>query len=120
MNKLLNKIQVNCRTCSLVTPTPAGEWICGRYDAAVPPAAQLFGCDGHILHPDLVSWQLDQDASTEAVAVWLINGAPVKNGLPDDGAHTSKEILRNPEFCAAMPGAVQDVRALFPDARLVG
>lgn len=120
MSKTLSKLRVNCRTCSLVTPTAAGEWLCGRYEAAVPPAAQAAGCDGHILHPDLVPWVLDQDASAELVAVWVINGAPVKNGLPADGAHTSKEILTNPEFCAAMPAMVQDVRALFPDARVVG
>lgn len=88
-------LEVNCRTCTHSTPLPDGTWRCERHASdGIPADFQRHGCDDHVLHPDLVPWKLDQDASTEETAVYIIEGEKVANGNPATGASSSKELVR--------------------------
>ena len=83
--------EVNCRTCSHSTAKEDGTWHCARWDDTIPNQAQYAGCDSHVLHPDLVPYQmLDGDGIN---GKWLINGKEIVNG--EDG-YKSSEILANP------------------------
>lgn len=88
----------NCRTCAHSTPKPDSTWRCERHDAdGIPSKFQQSGCDSHTLHPDLVPWpMLESDA--EWVAVYEVNGKPVKNG---QGHYASTELIANAEACAS-------------------
>lgn len=85
--------EVNCRTCALSTPTEDSKWFCARYgNEEIPVSAQREGCDGHVLHPDLVPWKwLPSDDAFSAV--YEINGEQIKNGVEDNTTHSSKELL---------------------------
>ena len=85
--------EVNCRTCALSTPTEESKWLCARYDnAEIPVDAQREGCDGHVLHPDLVPWKWlpSNDAFS---AVYEINGEQIRNGVEDENTHSSRELV---------------------------
>jgi hypothetical protein len=85
--------EVNCRTCALSTPTEDSKWLCARYgNEEIPVSAQRTGCDGHVLHPDLVPWKWmpSDDAFS---AVYEINGEQIRNGVEDNTTHSSKELL---------------------------
>ncbi len=85
--------EVNCRTCALSTPTEDSKWLCARYDnEEIPVGAQREGCDGHVIHPDLVPWKW-MDSDDAFTAVYEIDGEVIRNGLPDDNTHSSKELL---------------------------
>ena len=43
--------EVNCRTCHFSQPTPDGQWVCHRYDQAIPKETQLVGCKSYEKHP---------------------------------------------------------------------
>lgn len=107
--------EVNCRTCCHSTATEAGTWTCAKYDCDIPFLNQLEGCESHVLHPDLVPWQLDSDASTESQAVWIIDGKPVANGEADAHVYGSKELVANAKACAnpdeLMTGLREDMGA---------
>lgn len=112
--------QINCRTCAHSTPMADSTWRCERHDADnIPLEFQRLGCDSHVLHPDLVPWPLDSDASTEIDAVYIIDGRPVKNGEPDVNVYSSKEIVANPSACASGGEVVEEIRQTF-GARIVG
>lgn len=112
--------QINCRTCAHSTPLADSTWRCERHDADnIPLEFQRLGCDSHVLHPDLVPWPLDSDASTEIDAVYIIDGRPVKNGEPDANVYSSKEIVANPAACASGGEVVEEIRQTF-GARIVG
>lgn len=88
----------NCRTCTHSTPLPDSTWRCERYQAdGIPLEHQRTGCECHVLHPDLVPWQLDADLSTATDAAWRIerDGVThiVRNGEPDARVYASSEIL---------------------------
>ena len=85
--------EINCRTCALSTPTEDSKWLCARYgNEEIPVDAQRTGCDGHVLHPDLVPWKwLPSDDGL--TALFEIDGEVVKNGLPGAIVHSSKELL---------------------------
>lgn len=110
----------NCRTCAHSTAKPDSSWRCERHEAdGIPVEWQREGCDQHILHPDLVPWQLDTEASTQWEAVWLIDGKQVRNGDPDVHVYGSKELLVNPAACAGGDEFIAEMRKEF-GGRLVG
>jgi hypothetical protein len=91
--------EVNCRTCALSTANGDSTWTCEKYQATIPVDAQREGCDGHVLHPDLVNFERIESAS-EWKAIYIINGKRVENGEPDANVYSSKEIIANPDGCA--------------------
>jgi hypothetical protein len=104
--------EVNCRTCAHSTATPESTFTCARHDdTAVPVEYQRTGCEGHVLHPHLVPWQIKEgpDAMT---AVYVIDGKPVANGEPDATVFSSREILANPSMCANPDKFVQEMREI--------
>lgn len=112
--------EVNCRTCAHSTATPEGTWRCERHAAdGIPVEYQREGCADHVLHPDLVPWPLDQDASNATTAVYLIDGKPVANGAKAPGVYASRELLENPIACAAADLQIEDIRARF-NGEIVG
>lgn len=111
---------VNCRTCAHSTPRADSTWHCAKWDAEIPFEAQLEGCESHVLHPDMVPWKLDTEASSMDEAVWIIDGKPVRNGEPDAFVFGSRELLANPSACAGGEQVLMDMRAQFKTARIVG
>lgn len=45
---------VNCRTCTHSTPTEDGQWLCGRFDTAIPQETMVTGCPDHRYVPALL------------------------------------------------------------------
>ena len=85
--------EINCRTCALSTPTPDSTWTCARYGGVeIPVDAQREGCAGHVLHPDLVPWDI-HDSDDGFVAIYEIDGEMVRNGEPDTNVIGSREII---------------------------
>lgn len=105
--------KVNCRTCCHSTAKADGSWHCAKWDSAIPTEHQRTGCSSHVMHPDMVPWQL-KHGHGEWSAVYVIAGQHVVNG--EDG-YSSAEILANPEFCAS--GAADEWKARFPGAKVV-
>jgi hypothetical protein len=88
---------VNCRTCAHSTAKVDSTWRCERHDAdGIPVEFQRHGCESHVLHPDLVPWEL-KDGPDEWTAVYVINGKDVANGEGCANVYTSHEILANPK-----------------------
>jgi hypothetical protein len=100
---------VNCRTCARSTPMPDGTWHCDRWNQPVPIEAQYEGCDDHIIHPDLVDWEMTPGTSGDNV-YWSIGPAKVLNG---PGGFKSREILSNPQACAADDPNIGLMRDMF-------
>lgn len=98
---------VNCRTCAHSTAKNDSTWRCERHDAdGIPIEWQHQGCDSHVLHPDLVPWQMvDGDG---VFAIYEIDGQQVKNG--EDG-YLSTEMLANLKACMAGDAVVEQLRA---------
>jgi hypothetical protein len=108
---------VNCRTCAHSTPCSDSTWRCERHQAdGIPVEFQRTGCDNHALHPDLVPWEMDQDASTEWEPVYIIEGKPVING---EGGYCSSEIVANPKMCSVDDPNILALRETF-GAKIVG
>ena len=85
--------QVNCRTCAHSTSTEENQFICSRWDnAPIPYEHQLTGCPSHVLHPDLVPWQMG-DSASDWEAVYIIRGKPVRNGEGCANTYTSRELI---------------------------
>lgn len=111
--------QISCRTCAHSTAKPDSTWRCERHDAdAIPSDFQRQGCDSHVLHPDLVPWQV-MEGPDEWTAIYMIDGKPVTNGEPRQGVFTSREILANPQACAHSDPFVSEMRGKF-GGRIVG
>lgn len=81
--------EVNCRTCAHATAMQDSTWHCAKWEATIPTHAQYDGCDWHVIHPDLVPWQM-LDGVDEWTAVYMIDGKPTPNGK--DGI-SSRELL---------------------------
>ncbi len=110
---------VNCRTCAHSTATKASEWHCAKWDAVIPVDAQRTGCEGHVLHPDLVAWQR-KDGPDEWTAVYVVGGVTVANGDPEqEGVFSSKELLANAAACASGDSFIAEMRKDF-GGRIVG
>ena len=106
--------EVNCRTCCHSTPTKQGRWHCARWQSDIPTDAQRTGCDSHVLHLDLVPWQM-KGGYGEWSAVYVVDGVEVVNG--EDG-YKSSEMIANAALCAS--GVADEWRARFPGVRVVG
>lgn len=107
--------QVNCRTCAHSTPEQDSTWACSRWSATIPTEAQHDGCDSHVMHPDMTAWQLDQSASTDHVAAWIIDGYTVLNGSPSEGENvfTTVEILANTGVLTNPDSVIEQMRSTF-------
>lgn len=113
---------INCRTCAHSTPTEDSQWRCERHDAdGIPTDFQHEGCSAHVLHPDLVPWKLDTEASTSQNACWVIGVDRVMNGEPqDDGSvFSSRELIANIEACIGLNDVGAELRKAF-SARVEG
>lgn len=89
---------VNCRTCAHSTAMKDSTWRCEMYKDTIPLDYQRQGCDAHVLHPDLVPWELCK-SEYEWKAVYLIEGVKIINGAPDANVFSSKEIISSPLSC---------------------
>ena len=109
---------IHCRTCALSTPTEDSKWLCSKYDNfPIEFQYQRTGCDGHVIHPDLVPYErAESDHPHEAV--YIIDGQHVRNGEPDERVYRSIEIIDNPVACAHPDETTEALRVVF-DARLV-
>jgi len=58
---------------------------CGRH----PEAFQHEGCNDHVIHPDLVPWQMEPSEDGQSVT-WLIGTSRIRNGT---GGLTSRQLL---------------------------
>jgi len=108
----------NCRTCALSTAIPDSTWKCEKYGATIPVEAQHEGCDGHVLHPDLVPFERIE-SSDPWKAIYIINDKPVLNGYADEETYGSKEIIANPAGCAMDDEFSREARVVL-GARVVG
>lgn len=72
--------EVNCRTCAHSTAKEDGTFFCERWKDVIPESTQRVGCDSHVLHPDLVPWELDSEKSTEITAAYKIGNKIYMNG----------------------------------------
>ena len=107
--------RVNCRTCAHSTAMPDSTFRCERHDAdAIPEDFQHEGCDDHILHPDMVPWLMEGSEDGHSVK-WKIGDKWVVNG---EGGYKSREIIANAEVLD--DPVVLSIKALFPDAEVVG
>lgn len=107
--------RINCRTCAHSTAMADSTFRCERHDAdAIPEDFQHEGCDDHILHPDMVPWVMEGSEDGHSVK-WKIGDRWVVNGK--DG-YKSREIIANAEVLD--DPVVLSVKALFPDAEVVG
>lgn len=107
--------RVNCRTCAHSTAMADSTWRCERHDADnIPEDFQHQGCADHILHPDMVPWVMEGSDDGHSVK-WKIGDKWVVNG---EGGYKSSEIIANAEVLD--DPAVLAVKALFPDAEVVG
>lgn len=104
--------QINCRTCALSTPLSDSTWSCERHGPNVPEDWQRTGCDGHVLHPDLVPWP--RVGGSEGAAHYKIGDRVVING--DDG-YLSKELLADAGVCGAP--MVDLIKATFEGAEVI-
>jgi hypothetical protein len=109
----------NCRTCAHSTAKQDSTWHCAKWDDTIPVKAQHEGCESHVLHPDLVPWQM-KDGPNEWTAVYEINGVNLANGDPEqEGVYSSKELLANATACASGDKFIADIRRDF-GGRIVG
>jgi len=107
----------NCRTCAHSTAMPDSTWRCERHEADnIPVDFQHKGCDDHIIHPDMVPWQMIPSDDGLSV-MWKIGDRVIENGT-GEGAYKSREIVANPSACG--DDWVQSVRDAFPGAEVVG
>tara|TARA_R110000824_G_scaffold339480_2_gene525997 strand:- start:506 stop:1588 length:1083 start_codon:yes stop_codon:yes gene_type:complete len=105
---------VNCRTCAHVTPNENGEWDCTRHENGenIPVEYQHIGCSDHVLHPDIVPWEMcHSDNPNEAV--YQMKKGKVING---ESGFSSKEIVISGEACA--DDLVKAVKNVFPDSKI--
>lgn len=105
--------QVNCRTCANVTATKESEFYCELHKANIPVDFQQQGCDDHVLHPDMVPWDM-KESESEWEAVYIIDGKEVNNSAR---GFTSREIVANPKACANADETMIAIRETF-DARI--
>jgi len=110
--------EVNCRTCAHSTATPNSTFTCARHDDhTIPLEYQRIGCEGHVLHPDLVPWKI-RFGWCQFTGIYMIDGKEVANGEPNETTFTSKEILANPATCANPDRFVREMREI--GGRVIG
>ena len=84
--------ELNCRTCSHVTPTAEGAWRCEFFRSSLSYEAQLAGCASHVFHPDLTPWVFLGGDDTGRCGLFEIDGKRLYNGSAEY-ALTSKQLL---------------------------
>lgn len=101
--------EVNCRTCAHSTAEENSTWSCARYpDRPIPIDFQRKGCEHHVLHPDLVPWQL-MDSDNDECACYEIDGVRVHNGKQDGTkVFSSIELISNSIECVRLVDAGED------------
>jgi len=105
----------NCRTCAHSTAMADSTWRCERHEADnIPVDFQHEGCDDHILHPDLVPWDMIPSEDGHSV-MWKIGDRVIENGA---NGYKSREIIANPSACGEP--MVETAKALFDGAEIVG
>ena len=110
---------VNCRTCAHSTAMQDGAWRCEKHSAdGIPVEFQRQGCEGHVIHPDLVPWKM-AESDNEWEAAYIIDGVHVRNGEAGEGVYSSAEIIANSGLCAIGDDIVSKLRDVF-DARIEG
>lgn len=97
--------EVNCRTCAHATACANSTWHCARWDGVIPLDTQRTGCEAHVLHPDLVPWEMG-----EPVGEWTATYNGVPNG--EDG-FSSSELLANFEAYAGSDKFTDELRQRF-------
>ncbi|MEG1603640.1 MAG: hypothetical protein RR340_08490 [Cloacibacillus sp.] len=88
--------EINCRTCSHVTPTKDGRFICAaESNHELSEDEQRAGCEGHVAHPDLVPWKWLGGNANGMCGRYEIKGTGYLNGIPclNPGALTTHELL---------------------------
>lgn len=111
---------VNCRTCAHSTAKDDGTWRCERHEADdIPFDFQQQGCDDHVLHPDMVPWQLDVEKSTKTTAVYIVEGNPIENGSPNTYTFASSELVADSIGCSLGRHEIARVKEAFVGARVV-
>jgi hypothetical protein len=107
--------RANCRTCAHSSALADSTWRCERHEADnIPEDFQHKGCDDHIIHPDLVPW--DMIPSEDGLSVmWKIGDRVIENGA---NGYKSREIVANPSACGET--FTEEVKAKFPSAEIVG
>lgn len=109
---------VNCRTCAHSTAMPDSTWRCERHQAdGIPVEFQHQGCEHHVIHPDLVPWEI-KESDSQWQAIYIINGKDVLNGGGGGQAFESREILANPDMVTSGDETLMQLRETF-DARIV-
>lgn len=92
--------QTNCRTCAFSTAKKDSTWRCERHDADdIPVDFQRQGCESHVLHLDLVPWEVSPEHCTEHMATFVVDGTLLQNGDPDGNVYSSREIIANLAGC---------------------
>ena len=105
----------NCRTCAHSTAKANSTWRCERHEADnIPVDFQHKGCDDHIIHPDLVPWDMIPSEDGHSV-MWRIGDRVIENGA---NGYKSREIVANPSACG--DPMVEEAKALFDGAEIVG
>lgn len=85
---------VNCRTCARSTACKDSTWQCEFFKQTKSYDGQLLGCASHVLHPDLVPWQLKGETEdSNHDAIYEIDGFEVLNGSGKN-AIQSRDLLR--------------------------
>ena len=111
-SKTIKAQDVSCRTCAHSTAEKDGTWSCARWGVEIPSLdAQVSGCDDHVIHPDLVPWQM-KTSDDGLTATYTIEGNPVKNGA---GGMLSTDILTSPGMAADISPIIERF-----DAKLIG
>ena len=92
--------EVNCRTCAHATPENDGTCSCARCaNEKIPGDFQKTGCESHLLHPDLVPWEI-KDSTNPHEAIYVIDGKDIRNGEGDAFVFASKELIAGGDMCA--------------------
>ncbi len=75
--------EVNCRTCAHVTAEQNGDWTCAlnKDSGSIPVDFQRVGCRSHVIHPDLVPFEMKEGMGNSAV--YVVGSKEVING--EDG-----------------------------------
>lgn len=106
--------EANCRTCAHSTPIwsegNGSQWHCARWSDIIPTEHQYKGCRDHVIHPDLVPWQMTE-TDDEWRVVYVVDGVDIENGK--DALFSSAEILANTKECMAEHDATMKIRAEF-------
>ena len=106
--------EINCRTCAHSTAKDDSTFYCEKYQDTIPYEHQVKGCDAHVLHPDMVPWELVAGQGSKYVAAYRVDDDVVLNG---EGHFKSRELIANAQACT-MPDLIK-AREIF-DGEIVG